>query len=186
MREANDYDLERAKRNVESGFPVANTVVLSALSVWAEAIHTFIIHIIGGCAIGFVMRACTIRYLSPDLLVGLSPDDVLAEFRRVLLYETGKQVNFPEKIDKSKGEDRDFKFSPSDWHGRLEGSEDYFDPEIPKGTFTKKRTWWTRGGPPLLSPPSQKFSRLRYYRLIGLLNVFFSLLDMTSYDEFQV
>ncbi|KAF2116182.1 hypothetical protein BDV96DRAFT_645519 [Lophiotrema nucula] len=39
------------------------------------------------------------------------------------------------------------KFSPSDWHGKFQGSPDYFTPSLPKGASNKGRTSPTRGRP---------------------------------------
>ncbi|KAF1911186.1 hypothetical protein BDU57DRAFT_524951 [Ampelomyces quisqualis] len=54
---------------------------------------------------------------------------------------------------KSRSEESiNMKFSPSDWHGKFEGSADYFAPNIPKGSSAKGRTSPTRGRLPQRNP----------------------------------
>ncbi|KAL6708972.1 hypothetical protein ACN47E_002099 [Coniothyrium glycines] len=86
------------------------------------------------------------------------------------------QPNFRSRSEES----INMKFSPSDWHGKFEGSADYFTPNLQKGSNNKGRASPTRGrntrsandrnqfspgsmGPPPVSPFSQPPSQARSY-----------------------
>jgi curved DNA-binding protein CbpA len=53
--------------------------------------------------------------------------------------------NMPNSFKSRSEESINMKFSPSDWHGKFEGSSDYFAPNAPKGAAARGRTSPTRG-----------------------------------------
>ncbi|KAF1944765.1 hypothetical protein EJ02DRAFT_452106 [Clathrospora elynae] len=55
--------------------------------------------------------------------------------------------NLPNSFKSRSEESINMKFSPSDWHGKFEGSADYFAPNMQKGANGKGRTSPTRGRP---------------------------------------
>jgi len=58
---------------------------------------------------------------------------------------SGANGNMANSFKSRSEESINMKFSPSDWHGKFEGSSSYFAPNIPKGASTKGRTSPTRG-----------------------------------------
>ncbi|KAH5742802.1 hypothetical protein HBI18_028130 [Parastagonospora nodorum] len=75
----------------------------------------------------------------------------------------GMTGNMPNSFKSRSEESINMKFSPSDWHGKFEGSADYFAPNVPKGSTAKGRTSPTRGRPPQRNatgaPPVSPFSQ---------------------------
>ncbi|KAH9862520.1 hypothetical protein IAQ61_009937 [Plenodomus lingam] len=64
----------------------------------------------------------------------------------------GRQANgtarhMPNSFKSRSEESINMKFSPSDWHGKFEGSADYFAPHMQKGSGNKGRTSPSRGRP---------------------------------------
>ncbi|EUC32730.1 hypothetical protein COCCADRAFT_5651 [Bipolaris zeicola 26-R-13] len=57
----------------------------------------------------------------------------------------GAANHMPNTFKSRSEESINMKFSPSDWHGKFEGSNSYFAPDIPKGASGKGRTSPTRG-----------------------------------------
>ncbi|EMD93252.1 hypothetical protein COCC4DRAFT_59120 [Bipolaris maydis ATCC 48331] len=57
----------------------------------------------------------------------------------------GTTNHMPNTFKSRSEESINMKFSPSDWHGKFEGSNSYFAPDIPKGASGKGRTSPTRG-----------------------------------------
>lgn len=93
----------------------------------------------------------------------------------------GATTGLPNSFKSRSEESINMKFSPSDWHGKFEGSTDYFAPNVQKGSTNRGRTSPTRGrpsqrtaaernpfsnqsmGPPPLSPFSQPQSQSHSY-----------------------
>ncbi|KAH9864032.1 hypothetical protein J1614_009965 [Plenodomus biglobosus] len=85
----------------------------------------------------------------------------------------GAAGNMPNSFKSRSEESINMKFSPSDWHGKFEGSADYFAPHIQKGSGNKGRTSPSRGRPgqrntserptapkvPMGQPPASSFSQ---------------------------
>ncbi|KAH7396563.1 hypothetical protein DE146DRAFT_678323 [Phaeosphaeria sp. MPI-PUGE-AT-0046c] len=63
--------------------------------------------------------------------------------------------NIPNSFKSRSEESISMKFSPSDWHGKFEGSADYFAPNVQRASAAKGRTSPTRGRPPLRNANSQ-------------------------------
>lgn len=59
----------------------------------------------------------------------------------------GTAGNMPNSFKSRSEESINMKFSPSDWHGKFEGSGDYFAPNMQKGAAARGRTSPTRGRP---------------------------------------
>ncbi|KAI8935204.1 hypothetical protein NX059_012567 [Plenodomus lindquistii] len=59
----------------------------------------------------------------------------------------GTAGNMPNSFKSRSEESINMKFSPSDWHGKFEGSADYFAPNMQKGASNKGRTSPSRGRP---------------------------------------
>ncbi|CAO2655915.1 Nn.00g047180.m01.CDS01 [Neocucurbitaria sp. VM-36] len=59
----------------------------------------------------------------------------------------GATGNMPNSFKSRSEESINIKFSPSDWHGKFEGSADYFAPNMQRGSNTRGRTSPTRGRP---------------------------------------
>ncbi|KAJ4371538.1 hypothetical protein N0V83_004757 [Neocucurbitaria cava] len=59
----------------------------------------------------------------------------------------GATGNIPNSFKSRSEESINMKFSPSDWHGKFEGSADYFAPNMQKGSNTRGRASPTRGRP---------------------------------------
>ncbi|KAF2036742.1 hypothetical protein EK21DRAFT_95964 [Setomelanomma holmii] len=55
--------------------------------------------------------------------------------------------NMPNSFKSRSEESINMKFSPSDWHGKFEGSADYFAPNVQKASAARGRTSPTRGRP---------------------------------------
>ncbi|KAH7083390.1 hypothetical protein BKA63DRAFT_152134 [Paraphoma chrysanthemicola] len=60
----------------------------------------------------------------------------------------GATGNMPNSFKSRSEESINMKFSPSDWHGKFEGSADYFAPSVQKAPSARGRTSPTRGRPP--------------------------------------
>ncbi|RMZ73801.1 Meiotically up-regulated [Pyrenophora seminiperda CCB06] len=61
---------------------------------------------------------------------------------------SGANGNMANSFKSRSDESINIKFSPSDWHGKFEGSSSYFAPNMQKGASTKGRTSPTRGRAP--------------------------------------
>lgn len=59
----------------------------------------------------------------------------------------GTTRSIPNTFKSRSEESINMKFSPSDWHGKFEGTADYFAPNMQRGSTTKGRTSPTRGRP---------------------------------------